>query len=159
MQRAFDAFGKAHFQAKESGTWHREIEGILQSFNLQKSQYRLSYYLNVKLDLTGAVPVELAEDERDLGVRFYIEGRAEGLMPDASGKTLLDLLNIDGTTTTDEHREHQLLDLLERQLAPTLDDLSSLVGIKGYYDRSAFRLFLVSRSARRVLDALPLANA
>ena len=118
VQRAFDAFGKAHFQAKESGTWHREIEGILQSFNLQKSQYRLSYYLNVKLDLTGAVPVELAEDERDLGVRFYIEGRAEGLMPDASGKTLLDLLNIDGTTTTDEHREHQLLDLL-REAART----------------------------------------
>jgi len=48
VQRAFDAFGKAHFQEKRSGTWVRKINGVEQTFNLQRSQYSLSYYLNVQ---------------------------------------------------------------------------------------------------------------
>jgi hypothetical protein len=55
VQRAFDAFGKAHFREKRSGTWRRHAGDIEQSLNLQKSQYSLRYYLNVELALDASL--------------------------------------------------------------------------------------------------------
>lgn len=61
---------------------------------------------------------------------------------------------MDAAEMEEGHREHALLELLEANVAPALNDLSSLDGI-GSYNRAA-RLdgFLVRRSARRVLNAL-----
>jgi hypothetical protein len=124
--------------------------------NLQKSPYSLSYYLNVAFDFSASVPAELAYHDEDLGVRFYFEGRAEDLMMSpAEGKELEDLLSIDKIALSEEHREHQLVDLLENRLAPALRDLSSLQGIKEYDERKILANFIVSRSARRVLNVLP----
>ncbi len=153
VQRAFDAFGKAHFQEKRSGTWIRETNGVQQTFNLQKSQYSLSYYLNVEFDFTAAVPPEMSHDESDLGIRFYIEGRAEGFLSKDDTSRLRDLLDIEDYQLEEEHREHELLAFLEAKLTPVLRDLDSLDGIQAYDRADVFRAFLTTRSARRVLLA------
>jgi hypothetical protein len=153
VQRAFDAFGKAHFQEKRSGTWVRKINGVEQTFNLQRSQYSLSYYLNVQFDFTAAVRPEMAHDENDLDVPFYIEGRAERFFNEDDSSRLRNLLNIEDYPLEEEHREHELLAFLGAKLQPVLSDLDSLDGIKTYHRTGIFGAFLISRSARRVLVA------
>ena len=153
VQRAFDAFGKAHFQEKRSGTWVRKINGVEQTFNLQRSQYSLSYYLNVQFDFTAAVPPEMVHDESDLGVPFYIEGRAEGFLSEDDTSRLRNLLDIENYFLEEEHREHELLEFLEAKLQPVLSDLGSFDGIQAYHRADIFRAFLTTRSARRVLLA------
>lgn len=154
IQRAFDAFGKAHFQSKRAGTWFRRINGVEQTFNLQKSQYSLLYYLNVKFDFTAAVPPEIAHDENDLDVPFYVDGRAEQFFNNEDATRLSNLLNIDDYPLEEEHREHEFLALLEAKLQPVFNDLDSLHGIQEYHRSDVFRGFGISRSARRVLMTL-----
>ena len=153
VQRAFDAFGKAHFQEKRAGTWIRKNDGVEQTFNLQKSQYSLSYYLNVQFDFTAVVPPEMAHDETDLGLPFYIEGRVEGFLSQEDSSRLVNLLDIEDYPLEEEHRERELLALLGAKLQPVLSDLNSLDGIQAYHRAGVFRAFLVTRSARRVLLA------
>jgi len=153
VQRAYDAFGKAHFQEKRAGTWIRKTNGVEQTVNLQKSQYSLSYYLNVRFDFTDAVPTEMAHDESDLDVPFYIEGRAERFFEEEDSSQLRNLLNIEDYPLEEEHREHELLAFLGAKLQPVLSDLDSLDGIQTYHRTGVFRAFLISRSACRVLLA------
>jgi hypothetical protein len=153
VQRAFDAFGKAHFQEKRSGTWVREANGVKQTFNLQRSHYSLSYYLNLRFDFTAAVPSEMAHDEDDLDVPFYIEGRGEDFFNEDDSSRLRNLLNIEDYPLEEEHREHELLAFLGAKLRPVLSDLHSLDGIATCHRTGVFHAFLVSRSARRVLVA------
>ena len=127
--------------------------GVAQTFNLQRSEYSLSYYLNVQVDFTAAVSPEMAHDEDDLDVPFYIEGRAERFFNEDDSSQLRDLLNVEAYPLEEEHREHELLAFLGAKLQPVLSDLDSLDGIQTYYRTGVFRAFLVSRSARRVLLA------
>jgi hypothetical protein len=85
VQRAFDAYGKAAFHQKRSGTWHRQAGAVEQSLNLQKSQHSLRYYLNV--DLAFATE----------GGRGRIVGRAERLLSPSDRAQLDALLDVAGT--------------------------------------------------------------
>lgn len=138
-QRAFDAYGKARFEEKRSGTWVRQAGAIEQALNLQKSQYSLCYYLNVEF----AFPAE--------GDRGRIVGRAEDLLAGSDAERLEELLDIDGNLMEDEHREHQLALVLER-LTPLFDDLSSIEALARHDTHGTLKCMGVSGPARAALD-------
>ena len=140
VQRAFDAFGRANFREKRSGTWHRQIGHVEQSLNLQKSQHAQRYYLNVEL----AFPAD--------GATGRVRGRAESLLSPVDSTALQALMDIDGVEMAEEHREHQLLALLDR-LRPTLDELSSVEAMTAYDRRGIFKSMLVTGPARDTFDS------
>jgi hypothetical protein len=155
VQRAFDAFGRNHFREKRSGWWCRESHGVEQKLNLQKSQYSLRYYLNLAIAFDGAVPPHLAEHEDDLGIGKYLEGRVEGLLPEAIDEELRQLLDIDDFPLAEEQREHRLLNLLEQHAKPLLDGLYSLEGLHAAYrENDLDHRVLLTGSGRRVLESL-----
>jgi len=139
--RAFDAFGKLRFREKRSGTWKREVGAVDQSINLQKSQYSLRYYLNIELAFAT---------ERGRG---RIVGRAESLLSSADAAQLGALLDVHGTKMEGEHREHQLVEILNR-LMPLLDELSSVQAMAAHDRRGTFQSMGVTDPARETFDDL-----
>jgi hypothetical protein len=139
VQRAFDAFGAARFHKKRSGTWHRQAGVVDQSLNLQKSQYSLRYYLNVELAFVA-----------DGGIGRVV-GRAEAFLSPADAAQLQELLDIDGVEMAAEHREHQLLALLDR-LTPVLDEFGSVEALTAHDRRGTFKAMGVTGPARRTFD-------
>jgi len=139
VQRAFDAFGKALFREKRSGTWRRQAGVVEQLLNLQKSQYSLRYYLNVELAFA-------AEDGTG-----RVVGRAEHLLSPPDAEQLQALLDIDGVEMAEEHREHQLLALLD-QLTPILDELTSVEAMTAHDRHGTFKAMGVTGPARRTFD-------
>ena len=139
VQRAIDAYGRARFEEKRSGSWVRQSGVIEQTLNLQKSQYSVRYYLNVEFAFG-------AGDERG-----GIMGRAEDLLEDADAERLEALLDIDDNPMEDEHREHELALVLER-LTPLFADLSSVEAVASHDRRGTFRSMGVTGPARAAID-------
>lgn len=142
VQRAFDAYGKASFAEKTAGWWRRVCGEIAQSLNLQKSQYSLRYYLNVKLVLLPG------------GEGAGIEGRAERLLDAEDADRLQRLLDIEGWQMTEEHREAKLLELLDH-LTPVLDKLDSVEAVATAERHGALSHMGIRGPARALLDRKP----
>jgi hypothetical protein len=142
VQRAFDAYGKANFAEKKSGTWRRQRGEVAQSLNLQKSQYSLRYYLNVKLVLLPG------------GEDAGIEGRAGSLLDVEDEERLERLLDIDGSEIAEDHRAAELLSVLDR-LTPVLDKFDSVEAVATAERRGALAHMGVRGAARALLDATP----
>jgi hypothetical protein len=142
VHRAFDAFGKSRFREKRSGTWRRDVGAVEQSVNLQKSQYSLRYYLNVELAFTT-----------EMGTGRVV-GRAEGLLSPADASQLEALLDVERTKMEEEHREHQLIEVLDR-LAALLDELSSVQAMAAHDRQGMFDSMGVTAPARDTFDHWP----
>jgi hypothetical protein len=139
VQRSFDTCGKSHFTRKRSGTWRRKLGEVDQSLNLQKSQYSLRYYVNVGLAFSAE------------GEGAYIRGRAEGLLRPEDGERLVTLLDLDGHSMIDEHREAELLALFDR-LVEVLDDLASIEAVAAKDADGGFKAMGVTGPARAAID-------
>ena len=139
VQQAFDAYGKVRFAEKTAGWWQRVCGEVAQSLNLQKSQYSLRYYLNLKLVLLPG------------GEDAAIEGRAERLLEPEDGDRLPRLLDVDGWQMTEEHREAELLELLDR-LTPVLDKLNTVQAVATAERQGALSHMGIRGPARALLD-------
>jgi hypothetical protein len=102
---------------------------------LQRSQHSVSYYLNVEFAFRNAAG-EVAE----------IHGRAERLLTAQDADRLRELLDIEGVAIEEEHREHELLALLQ-QLVPVLDGLSSMEATAHFFYSGGFKQMLVNGPA------------
>jgi hypothetical protein len=141
VQRAFDAYGAANFAEKKSGTWRRTCGELEQSLNLQKSQYSLRYYLNVKLVLLPG------------GEGAGIEGRAGSLLGAEDADRLERLLDVDGSDMPGERREAGLLAVLDR-LTVVLNKLNTVEAVTTAERQGALAGMGVRGPARVLIDGM-----
>jgi hypothetical protein len=120
-QIEFDAFGKTAGMTKHSGSWYRACNDVIIVLGLQKSQYSLSYYVNVGWWLLPLGDAKFPK-EHELHVRI----RLDALLPDRAdeAKALLDL------ERPIENRSERLRELLESGLRPTLEQTNSVEGLR-----------------------------
>ena len=106
---------------KHSGSWYRESEDVISVLNLQKSQYSLSYYVNVGFWIKA-----LGEERFPKEHKCHVRVRLGDLVPDRTEEVtaLLDLVH------EFPGRIERLHDLLEGQTKLFLDRASSLDGLR-----------------------------
>lgn len=123
IQQTFDNFGKSAAMVKQSGTWYRNTNDVIQAMNLQKSQYGPSYYVNVGWWLRSLGDVKFPKDHQwHIGIRLesLAANRAEEV------KALMDL----ESGISEIERGRQLHELFESELRPVLDRTRSVDGLR-----------------------------
>jgi len=143
VQVEFDAFGKAAGMTKHSGSWYRTSDHVITVLNLQKSQYSLSYYVNVGWWLRALGDAKFPK-EQELHVRI----RLDALLPDRAEEveTLLDLKR------PVENRSKRLRELLQSELRPILEHADSVAGLRALRRESRLKAAAVRGPAIPLLD-------
>jgi hypothetical protein len=139
----FDAFGKAAGMTKHSGSWYRISDDMITVLNLQKSQYSLSYYVNVGWWLRALGDAKFPK-EHELHVRI----RLDALLPNRAEevKALLDM------ERPVENRSEGLQELLQSELRPILENTDSVDGLRVLRRASALKAAAVLGPAMPLLD-------
>ena len=138
-------FGRDRFHEKRSGAWRVARKGVTHSIDLQKSQYARRYFINIRIDFSGAVT------DAHEPIRCFLDGRIGDLLSEAERDKLDELLDMELSGITDELREHELLRLLNESVGPVLDEVETLEGIRKRYRSGGFDEFIVSKSAANAL--------
>lgn len=143
VQVEFDAFGKAAGMTKQSGSWYRASDEVITVLNLQKSQYSLSYYINVGWWLRALGDAKFPK-EHELHVRI----RLDALLPDEAEevKALLDL------ERPVENRADRLREVLQSELRPILGHTGSVEGLRALRRESRLKAAAVRGPAIPLLD-------
>jgi hypothetical protein len=143
VQREFDAFGAAGGMLKQSGSWYRASDEVITVLNLQKSQYSLSYYVNVGFWLR-ALGAEKYPKENKCHIRL----RLETLLPDRE-EEIRALLDLERDVPSRAKRFH---DILETELRPLLERASSLEGLRQLRRNGQLERAFVLGPAQTLLD-------
>ena len=116
IQTTFDDLMKAEGYAKHSGSWYRRGHEVILIVNLQKSQYDVSYYVNVDAWL-----LPLGEAQYPKG--GHVSTRITQLIEDWNA--FEHLLRLE-TPISDEVRARQLKAIFREQVAPVLATMSEI---------------------------------
>lgn len=146
VHRAFDAFGKGMGMEKKSGSWYHRGEDVVGVVNLQKSQYSLSYYVNVGFWMT-----DLGEERYPKCDACHVSMRLGGLIP--SARRRIDELFDFEYLLADESREAEIRALFDGELRPLLDRSSAIAGLRGLYRQGRLAQSLITLGARAHLEA------
>lgn len=142
VQVEYDALGKAMGMTKQSGSWYSIHDDVITQINLQKSDYGLSYYLNVGWWLRTLGGAQFPK-ERELHVRIRLDALIPGRADDV--KTLLDIEQpVDG-------RSVRLRELFQ-ELPEILAGASSVEGLRTLWHEGRLQAAVVRSPAIRVLD-------
>lgn len=147
IQTTFDAFGKAAGGSKKSGSWYVRSPETIAVINLQKSQYAVSYYVNVGLWLLAAGPADAPKPSH-----CHIQTRLGRLVPSEQEERLSALLSMD-SPIDDGTRAAELDELLRECLLPILDAASTLEGLRSAAGQHFIQRSLVDADGQRVLAA------
>jgi meiotically up-regulated gene 157 (Mug157) protein len=145
IQQTFDNFGKSAAMVKQSGTWYRNTNDVIQAMNLQKSQYGPSYYVNVGWWLRSLGDVKFPKDHQwHIGIRLesLAANRAEEI------KALMDL----ESGISERERGRQLHELFESELRPALDRTRSVDGLRALRREGRLKAAAVRGPAILILD-------
>jgi len=128
------------------GSWYLRSEELTTCFGLQKSQYGHSYYLNVGFNFRG-----IDDEPHPLPERCHLRLRIERLVGDDKEIPVVRrLLDIDDPMP-DPDRESQLVELLNRWLAPVLERADSVSGLRGLAQDGTIPDHMLTVTARDVL--------
>jgi hypothetical protein len=145
IQQTLDAFGKGAEMVKQSGTWYRVTDEVIEAVNLQKSQYGPRYYVNVGWWLRSLGDVKFPKDHQwHIGIR--LESLAVNCAEDV--KALLDL----DSGIAESERSQRLRDLLEAELRPVLDRTRSVDGLRELRREGRLKAAAVRGPAIPILD-------
>jgi hypothetical protein len=145
IQQTFDTFGKSAEMLKQSGTWYRNTDDVIQAMNLQKSQYGPSYYVNLGWWLRSLGDAKFPKDHQ-----WHIGIRLESLAGTRADevKALMDL----ESGISEKERGRQLQELFESELRPVLDRTRSVDGLRALRREGRLKAAAVRGPAIPILD-------
>lgn len=148
VQRTFDKFGVDSGMTKQSGTWYRTTDEVIEATNLQKSQYGPTYYVNVGWWLRALGEVKFPKDNQ-----WHIGIRLELLTPTRT-QEVKHLLDLDSPIAEGE-RGRRLRELLDSELATVLDETASIDGLRALRREGRLKGAAVRGPATAILDHTP----
>ena len=146
VQIAIDEFGQAAKCTKKSGSWYLRNPELIFVLNLQKSQYGLTYFLNVAVWLTILGDVEAPKENK-----CHIRTRVEDLLPLHLGSRISGLLDMQ-TEIDDLTRHVDLLALLNQFLLPIVQRCSSVNDLRSGIGLQFVNQSLVNGPALKILE-------
>jgi hypothetical protein len=145
IQTTFDEFGKTSGGVKKSGSWYWRSDETVLVVNLQKSQYGLSYYINVALWLLEIGPADAPKPSH-----CQLQTRLARLVPQSLEQRLTELLDLE-VPIDDETRHAQLLALLREYLDPVMTATATLAALRSSEGRQFVQASLVNAAGLRLL--------
>ena len=134
---------------KQSGSWYRLGEAATVVVNLQRSQYRPSYHLNVAASI-HALPGPRYPKEN----RCHVRTRLERLVAPSRQAEVRDLLDLE-TPYSDENRASRLESMLDEYLSPIAEGVTGPDGLRSGAGRAMISASLVTGDALDWLDRTP----
>lgn len=124
----------------------RRSEEVVQSLELQKSQWGHQYYLNVGVWLTILGSIGLIQD-KDMHVRI----RADSLLEEEAQKKLSQCLDLEQSVNGFE-REEQLQEIVGKSLLPKLQYWRSIAGLRDDMKLGLLASAFLAAVARKALE-------
>jgi hypothetical protein len=145
IQMTFDEFGRASGGSKKSGSWYVRSPETIVVLNLQKSNYSVSYFVNVAVWLNALGDADAPKENK-----CPVRTRLNELLPDSLDQRVDKLLDLD-YPMDDESRRGELGSLLQEHLLPVVKAAASLEGLMAGAGRHLVERSLVTGSAQRLL--------
>lgn len=120
FKNIFDEVAKTHDFKKAFSGWYKESQECIAILELQKSSYKDSYYLNIKIFIQGVFE-RVYLPNKDL-----IKSPIGHITDQIRDKEILDFTN---SMNDDERKEH-LIDLFEKYIVPFTNKTLSKSSIK-----------------------------
>lgn len=138
----FHTFVVESGMSKHGGSWYRPSDSVIAVLNLQKSQYSLSYYVNLAFWLRALGDTQFPPENK-----CHVRMRMDQIIPDRSREisSLLDLTN------EIPDRERKLHDAFREVLKPLLDHGSALEGLRQLAVEGVLERAFVLNEARALL--------
>ena len=145
IQMTFDEFGKTAGGSKKSGSWYVRNPETIVVLNLQKSNYSVSYFVNVAVWLNA-----LGEADAPKESKCPVRTRLNELLPDSLDQRVDELLDLN-YAMDDESRRGELESLLQEHLFPAVKAASTLDGLRAGAGRHLVERSLATGPAQRLL--------
>lgn len=123
-------------------------DGVVVVFNLQKSNYDRSYFLNIGLWIKSVGGENDSPKENFCHVRFRADNFIDSNYP---GVSLGEFLHTDGGAA-DEKAELGLIDIASNYIYPLIEKIRSIDSVARMYRQGELAGAFVSKEAREVLS-------
>jgi Domain of unknown function (DUF4304) len=133
---------------RKSNNWTRASAEVSQVINLQKSNYGRQYYINL-----GFLPKEMAQDSTDYAhprhEKCPVRLRIEDILPNPA-QEIAETLDLEKEIFTPHSRAKRVGEFMA-SIAPTLDRLLTIEGLRRAYADGTFKRALIMLRARALL--------
>ncbi len=146
IQSALDEVLKSAGFSRRGSRWLRKSADVVESVDLQKSQWGAQFRISIGLWLVAIGPWANVAD-KDMHIRV----RAESLTSAAMKETLLRCLDLE-QDIGDEERHARLESIVRETLVPSLERWQALSGVRADLKSSVLASAFVTAEGRAVLE-------
>ncbi len=136
---------EGHGFGRSGGTFVRRLEEVVQSVELQKSQWGRQYYLNIGFWILALGPIARVRD-RDMQIRL----RFDLVLPAEERARIASLLDLDSLLEQHE-RLSELESLLHRALVPFLEAERSVSALRRGVEEGPLKSGFIKANAKEFL--------